>query len=173
MSIVMNGTIEDILDRRSIRAYKPDPIPADLVETLLTAAVHAPSARNGQPWHFLVIDDRKLLDQIVELSPYTKMMAQAPLAIMVLGDEQKTPGYWVDDCGAATQNILIAAQSLGLGACWCGIHGTADRCADFCKAFHLPEHIVPFSVIAIGYPNEQKPRAEGRMKPEIIHHNNW
>ena len=107
------------------------------------------------------------------LSPYTKMMAQAPLAILVAGMPEKCPGYWVDDCGAATQNILLAAKSLGLGSCWCGIHGTPDRCAEFGRVFGLPEGVVAYSVIALGYPNEEKPRAEGRLKPEIIHHNNW
>ena len=86
---------------------------------------------------------------------------------------EKCPGYWVDDCGAATQNILLAAKSLGLGSCWCGIHGTPARCAEFGRVFGLPEGVVAYSVIALGYPNEEKPRAEGRLKPEIIHHNNW
>ncbi|WP_195254500.1 nitroreductase family protein [Merdimmobilis hominis] len=173
MSLLTNETINHILDRRSIRAYKPEAIPADVVETLLTAAVHAPTARNSQPWQFIVIDDRAQLDKIVGLSPYTKMMAQAPLAILVAGMPEKCPGYWVDDCGAATQNILLAAKSLGLGSCWCGIHGTPDRCAEFGRVFGLPEGVVAYSVIALGYPNEEKPRAEGRLKPEIIHHNNW
>ena len=173
MSLLTNETINHILDRRSIRAYKPEAIPADVVETLLTAAVHAPTARNSQPWQFIVIDDRAQLDKIVGLSPYTKMMAQAPLAILVAGMPEKCPGYWVDDCGAATQNILLAAKSLGLGSCWCGIHGTPDRCAEFGRVFGLPEGVVAYSVIALGYPNEEKPRAEGRLKPEIIHLNNW
>ena len=142
MSLLTNETINHILDRRSIRAYKPEAIPADVVETLLTAAVHAPTARNSQPWQFIVIDDRAQLDKIVGLSPYTKMMAQAPLAILVAGMPEKCPGYWVDDCGAATQNILLAAKSLGLGSCWCGIHGTPDRCAEFGRVFGLPEGVV-------------------------------
>ena len=139
----------------------------------MTAAVHAPTARNSQPWQFIVIDDRAQLDKIVGLSAYTKMMAQAPLAILVAGMPEKCPGYWVDDCGAATQNILLAAKSLGLGSCWCGIHGTPDRCAEFGRVFGLPEGVVAYSVIALGYPNEEKLWVECRLNPGIIHHNNW
>ena len=165
--------LRELFDRRSIRRYEDRPVEPEKLTELLRAAMNAPTARNSQPWQFIVIDDRAQLDKIVGLSPYTKMMAQAPLAILVAGMPEKCPGYWVDDCGAATQNILLAAKSLGLGSCWCGIHGTPDRCAEFGRVFGLPEGVVAYSVIALGYPNEEKPRAEGRLKPEIIHHNNW
>ena len=120
---------DPVLDRRSIRKYTDQPVPDKLVETLLKAAMSAPSAGNQQPWHFVVIRDRTILDAVPAFHPYARMMVKAPVAILVCGDEalEKSKGFWVEDCSAATENLLIEAQELGLGSVWLGLHPREDR----------------------------------------------
>ncbi|MBN1766034.1 MAG: nitroreductase family protein, partial [Sedimentisphaerales bacterium] len=117
--------LEAIFKRRSIRRFTDQPISDEIVEQLLRAAMAAPSAHNEQPWHFVTINDRTILEKITEVHPYAQMLKEAPLAICVCGDKslENDPGvdYWVQDCSAATENILIAATALGLGSCWLGI----------------------------------------------------
>ena len=115
--------MDAILSRRSIRSYTSQPVPEDVVKELLEAGMSAPSAGNEQPWHFVVLTDRKILDEIPTFHPYSHMLGGAPLAILVCGDLnlQRYEGYWVQDCSAATQNILIAIQAKGLGAAKVGI----------------------------------------------------
>jgi len=166
--------IEAILTRRSIRKYSREKITGNQIEIILKAAMYAPSAMNQQPWHFIVIDDREKLNRIMEVHPYSKMLKEAGLAILVCGDErlQLSKGYWVVDCGAATQNLLLAAHGIGLGAVWLGVHPREERKSGIRKIFHLPDHVQPFSLISIGYPAEEKPVPQ-RFKPERIHKNTW
>ncbi len=121
--------LEAIFTRRSIRRFENRPVSPEIVEQLLKAAMYAPSARNTQSWHFVVITDRQLLDAVPTFHPYAAMIREAPLAILVCGDEQLEPrtAYWVENCSAATQNILLAAHGLGLGAVWLGIYPNSDR----------------------------------------------
>jgi nitroreductase len=163
-----------ILSRRSIRKYTNQPVSDEVMKELLEAAMSAPSAGNEQPWHFVVIDDRKILDEIPRYHPYSQMLKDAPVAVMVCGDEtlQKYEGYWVQDCSAATENILIAAQAKGLGAVWLGVYPIEDRVAALRKLLGIPENVIPFSLISIGYPAEQKPRSD-RYDDSRIHHNQW
>ena len=134
----------------------------------------APSAGNEQPWHFVVIKERESLDEIPTFHPYSQMLRHAPMAILVCGDEtlEKYQGYWVQDCSAATQNILLAAQAKGLGAVWLGVYPIKDRVIGLRKLLGIPEHVTPFSLISIGYPAEQKPRSE-RYDISRVHHNRW
>jgi len=166
--------IEAILTRRSIRKYSREKITDKQIGIILKAAMYAPSAMNQQPWHFIVIDDREKLNLIMEVHPYSKMLKEAGLAILVCGDErlQLSKGYWVVDCGAATQNLLLAAHGIGLGAVWLGVHPREERKSGIRKIFHLPDHVQPFSLISIGYPAEEKPVPQ-RFKPERIHKNTW
>jgi len=166
--------IEAILTRRSIRKYSREKITDNKIEIILKAAMYAPSAMNQQPWHFIVIDDREKLNRIMEVHPYSKMLKEAGLAILVCGDErlQLSKGYWVVDCGAATQNLLLAAHGIGLGAVWLGVHPREERKSGIRKIFHLPDHVQPFSLISIGYPAEEKLFPQ-RFKPERIHKNSW
>ncbi len=165
---------DGLITRRSIRSFKPDPIEREQVEELVRAGMYAPSAVNCQPWHFIVIDERQLMDQVMEIHPYAGMLREAQYAVMVCGDEklEHAPGYWVVDCGAATQNILLAAHSKGIGAVWLGLHPREERKQGMSKLFGLPGHIKPFAMIALGYPNEEKPVPE-RFKRERIHYNRW
>ncbi len=167
-------TLEAIHTRRSIRKYTDRPVPRELVKELLRAAMCAPSAVNAQPWVFIVIDDPKLLDEIPTFSPYAGMCREAQLAVLVCGDttQEKAPGYWVQDCSAATQNLLLAAHALGLGAVWTGIYPMEDRVDGFRKAFGLPEHVIPLGLVPIGYPAQQ-PGIQDRYTEEKVYHNRY
>ena len=166
--------MDAILSRRSIRRYTTQSVSDEVIKELLEAAMSAPSAGNEQPWHFSVINERQILNEIPEIHPHSGMLRDAPVAILVCGDEtlQKYQGYWVQDCSAATENILIAAQAKGLGGVWLGVYPIADRVTGIRKLLGIPEHVIPFSLISIGYPAEQKPRSD-RYDASRIHHNKW
>ncbi len=167
-------TLDAIMTRRSIRKYKSDPVDEKTVRTLLAAAMSAPSAQNQQCWRFVVVDDRKTLDELAVVHPYAKALKEAPLAIVVCGDleAQKTPDFWVQDCAAATENILVAATSLGLGTVWLGCHPRADRVRGIQELLRIPEAIVPLSLIAVGRPDEKRGR-EDRFDEAKVHRNRW
>jgi nitroreductase len=166
--------LEAIFTRRSIRAYTPEPIPRATVETLLRAAMSAPSAGNQQPWQFLVIDDRATLDRLPAIHPHAEMTRQAALAIVVCGDLhlEKHAGYWVQDCSAAAENLLLAAHALGLGAVWTGIHPVEQRVAAFRTFFGMPAHLVPLCLIPIGRPAESAGPVD-RFRADRVHTNRW
>ena len=163
-----------ILSRRSIREYTAQTVSEEEIRQLLGAAMAAPSAGNQQPWHFVVIDDRGILDEIPRFHPYSQMLKEAPLAVLVCGDLklESHPGYWVQDCSAATENLLLAAQELGLGACWLGIHPREERVSGMRRLVNLPEHVCPLSLIALGRPAKKKPPAD-RFNASRIHRNRW
>ena len=137
--------MEAILERRSIRKYTSEPVSEDMIKELLKAAMAAPSAGNEQPWHFIVIRDRAILDQIPSVHPYSQMVKQAPLAILVCGDlDLAMHGeMWVQDCSAATENLLIAVQAKGLGAVWLGVYPVEERVSDIRRLLGIPEGVVP------------------------------
>jgi len=164
--------MEAILSRRSIRKYTDQKIPADLIDDLLKAGMSAPSANNSQPWHFVVIDDHQIMDQIPEFHAYSSMLYFAPLAIVVCGEPKLSPSWWVQDCSAATENILLAAHARGLGAVWLGIYPQEQRIEGLRKLLNLPESIIPLSLISLGYPATSKPR-EDRYILARVHRNQW
>ena len=155
--IVLNA----IHSRTSIREYTEKEVPAQLVEELLKAAMAAPSSRNMQPWEFYVVTERESLDRLAEGLPFAKMLARAPLAIVVAGNtqvgnpNQEQVYNWVMDCSAATQNLLLAAHAVGLGAVWTGVWPYESRIDVVRKALDLPEHIIPLNVIPVGYPERE------------------
>lgn len=163
-----------ILDRRSIRRFKEQKVDNLIIKKILTAAMYAPSAVNRQPWHFVVIDDPGMLLKIMEIHPYARMLQTASHAIVVCGDEelQHDDGYWVVDCGAATQNLLLAAHTLGLGTCWVGLQPREERKTAFSRLLTLPYHVKPFAMVALGYPDETKSRPK-RFSPEKVKYNGW
>ena len=162
--------IEAILTRRSIRRYTSQGVPESAVRQVLEAAMSAPSAGNEQPWHFVVISDRRILDEIPGFHPYAEMLKEASVAILVCGDLrlEKYRDHWVQDCSAATQNILLAAHAMGLGAVWVGLYPSEDRVARIRKLVNLPSHVVPLCLVPIGYPAEQIPRADVTMPQGYI-----
>lgn len=167
-------TLEAICTRRSIRKYENKPIDRELIKKLLFAAMHAPSACNQQPWHFIVISERKLLDAIPSFSPLSQMCKEAPVAILICGDTslEISKGFWTLDCSAAAQNLLLAAHDQGLGAVWSGIYPRKDRMEGFRKMFSLQEEIIPFALIVLGFPAEQ-PQQVVRFQEHKIHYNSW
>ena len=166
--------MEAILTRRSIRKYTRKPVGKDLLRDLLTAAMSAPSAGNQMAWHFVVITDRKLLEAIPRVHPYAQMLAGAAAAVLVCAELglEKHKGYWVQDCSAATQNLLLAAHGKGLGAVWLGLHPAEERVAAIKELLGLPEGVMPLSLVAIGYPAEKKSK-EDRFDPARVHVNKW
>jgi nitroreductase len=167
-------TLEAISTRRSIRKYLDKPVPEDLVQKILAAAMQAPSARNQQPWHFVVIDDRRILAEIPGFMPNAAMAGTAPLAILVCGDLslEKSEGYWVVDCAAATQNMLLAAHALGLGAVWCGVYPREPRMDGLRRLLALPEKVMAHSLVVLGYPAEQVPPVN-RYQADRVRRNRW
>ena len=152
--------INAIKNRHSIRNYVEGGIVTDKqIKTLLEAAMLAPSACNSRPWKFLVITKRTKLDEIIDVHLFTHMLKTASAAIVVLADttlqKDVSEGFFPQDCGAATQNILLQAAEMGLGTCWCGVYPKEPIVKQFKEIFNLPNHIVPFCCIALGVPNEQ------------------
>lgn len=166
--------IKNLLLRRSIRKYTDQPIPQEIVNSLLEAGMHAPTARNLQPWHFVVVDQRSILDELTVAHPYAKMLKQASLAILVCGDRkiQEMDGYIIQDCSAATQNIMLAAHAHGLGSVWLGMYPREERMREVGKLLGIPDHILPVSLISIGYPDEHR-EAPDRFKTDRIHFNKF
>ena len=136
--------------------------------------MYAPSACNEQPWHFVVIDEQEVFKRIMKVHPYSSMLAEAAVAILVCGDEklELSKGYWSVDCSAATQNILLTAHSLGLGSVWLGVYPRRERMDGIREIFSLPSNIQPFSLVSIGYPAEEKKIPE-RFKEDRIRWNRW
>jgi nitroreductase len=166
--------IDAILSRRSIRRFKEEPLPDLVVHELLRAAMSAPSAGNEQPWHFLIIKNRQTLQSISEIHPHSRMLQEAPVAILICGDMEleKHKGFWVQDCSAATENLLIAARDKGLGAVWLGVYPREDRVGGLKKLLDIPNSVIPFALVPLGYPAEDKPK-EDRYNIDRIHLEKW
>jgi nitroreductase/flavin reductase (DIM6/NTAB) family NADH-FMN oxidoreductase RutF len=169
--------MENIMTRTSIRAYEDRQIEDEKVEKMLQAAMAAPTAGNKQPWKFVVIKDKNTLKTISGHFHTMTMTENAPMAIVVCGDMDLTfpedgRDYWVEDASAATENLLLAAHSMGLGAVWCGIYPMQDRVKYLSELLKLPENIVPLNVIPVGYPAED-PAPKDKWKPENVHYESW
>ncbi|MGC9311565.1 MAG: nitroreductase family protein [Sediminispirochaetaceae bacterium] len=148
--------MECIFSRTSVRSFQNRDVDDKVITEILKAGMAAPSAVNMQPWMFVVVRERALLDKLADRLPYTKMAAQATVAVVVCGDLRKTidqreQEYWVEDCSAATQNILLAAHALGLGAVWTAVYPVSERVNTVLSILEFPEYLVPLNVIPIGY----------------------
>jgi nitroreductase len=164
--------IQTILARRSIRQYAAEPVSEADIKTLLEAAMAAPSASNRKPWRFVVVTERRTLDALAEAHPHGKMLFQAPLCISVCGDLTEMERYWVQDCSAATENLLLAVTALGLGAVWLGVYPKEDRVAFVRRILSLPGTITPLNLISIGHPAEEKePRTQ--YDETRVHRERW
>lgn len=169
------AAINNIMTRTSIRQYTDEPVSKADIETMLRAGMAAPTAVNRQPWHFVAVTDKAKLAELA--GRRGGMIKQAGVAIVVCGNMDKAmqgPGqaFWVQDCSAATENILLAANAIGLGAVWTGCYPMDDRVAEVSKTLKLPETIVPLCVIAIGHPAEQ-PAPKDKWKPENVSYNEF
>lgn len=165
-----------IFERTSVRKYKNQPVTEEQIEMLMKAAMAAPSAKNLQPWEFIVVQDRETLNKITEFHPYSFMLKEAPLAIIVCGDNSKIVyeglDFWPQDCAAATQNILLEATELGLGGVWLGLYPVEAMIDITKKLFDLPENVIPFSIISIGHP-EGEVTPKDKFDKTKIHAEKW
>ena len=170
------AAIENIMTRTSVRQYKDQPVEQEKIDIMLKAAMAAPTAVNLQPWHFIVITDKQTIGLLSGQQP-----TNAPLLIAVCGDTDKTttpdgkmklPDFWVEDVSAATENLLLAAHALGLGAVWTGVYPAMDRTAEVANVLNCPKNIVPMAVVRIGYPDES-PEPKDKFKEENISYNKF
>lgn len=169
-SDMSNAAIENIMTRTSIRAYTDQAVEPEKIETMLKAAMAAPTAMNKQPWHFVVVSNREKLDSLAEGGPRKGLTANAPLAIVVCGDKEDFfdgPEFWVEDCSAATENLLLAAHALGLGAVWTGAYPGVDRSVPIAQKLGLSDNLIPMAMVVIGYPAEN-PAPKDKWNPENV-----
>ncbi len=167
-----NELIQTIFARRSIRKYTSKPVSEEHIQTLLKAAMAAPSASNRKPWQFVVVTERGTLDGLAESHPHGKMLSDAPLCISVCGDLTEMERYWVQDCSAATENLLLAAVALELGAVWLGVYPRDERVRAVRQILALPDHITPLNLISVGHPAEVKqPRTQ--FDAARVHRETW
>lgn len=172
-----NPALDNIFTRVSVRDYTSQKVEADKVDLMLRAGMAAPTARNTQPWHFLVVDDRAVLDAFAAVNFNKPKIDKCALAIVPCGDLSKAmegveQEFWVQDVSAATENILLAAHALGLGAVWTGLYPRQERVEDASRVFGLPEYIVPLCAILIGYPAEQ-PAVKEKWNPLNVSYNQF
>ena len=171
-----DAAIENIMTRTSIRQFKDQPVEQEKIDIMLKAAMAAPTAVNLQPWHFIVINDKKVIGQLAGGQP-----TNAPWMIAVCGDTNKTtmpdgkgklPDFWVQDVSAATENLLLAAHALELGAVWTGVYPIMERTAEVANVLNCPQNIVPLAVVRIGYPDEA-PTPKDKFKVENVSYNRF
>lgn len=169
------AVLDNIATRTSIRDYDSRPVEKENIEKMLRAAMAAPTAMNKQPWHFVVVDQRATLDALSEANPHAKMIKKAPLVIVVCGDMSKAiegggRDFWIQDASAATENLLLAAHAMGLGAVWTGAYPSEERSQAISKALSLPDNLIPLNMVVIGYPAEH-PQPKDKWKEENISYN--
>ena len=167
----MDERLNIIFARRSIRAYSGEPVSEADVESLLQAGMAAPSASNRKPWHFVVVTDKPLLKALADAHPFGKMIAHAEVGIAVCGDPAISE-WWVQDCSAATENILVAVAGLGLGGVWLGCHGRPEREQAVRDVLGIPREVGVLSLLSIGHPGEDK-EARTQYDTARIHRDRW
>ncbi len=168
--------LESIMTRSSVRTYSDEKVNKEFIEKMLRAGMAAPTAGNRQPWEFYVVQDTSIIKQMTKVSKYTAPMNdEAQLAIVVCGVPALSfptePTYWIQDVSAATENILLAAHGLGLGAVWCGVFPGEDRVETLRGMLDIPDHAIPFNIIMIGHPDTD-PNIKDKWKPERVHYVN-
>jgi len=174
---IMNDTLKTIFSRKSVRSFHNGPVSREKLDMLVRAGMAAPTAVDKRPWEFVVVTDRAVLKQLADALPHAKMTDKAAAAIIVAGDVRKQWGgmdsdYWIMDCSAATQNILLAAESMGLGGVWTAVYPEDSRIRSVRQILGIPPHIVPLNVIPVGVPTgREKPK--DKYNPAQIHWNKW
>lgn len=170
-----NDAYMSILSRVSVRRYADKTVTPEQVSAILHAGMSAPTGVNKQPWEFVVIDDPELLGQLAEALPYAKMTAHAPVAIVVCGNKDRfldgvDDVLWEQDLSAASENILLAAHAIGLGGVWTCIYPHEERMAPVRTILNLPDNLIPFNLIPIGYPEKEHAPMD-KWHPERVHQN--
>ncbi len=166
------AALSAIYNRKSVRSFIKDrPVSDEDVQALIKAGMSAPSGKDTRPWEFVIINDRAILDKMAEELPTTKMLSQAPMAIVVCGDTIRS-SYWYLDCSAATENILLAAEAMELGGVWTAAYPYRDRMATVIKHTNMPAQVLPLVVIPIGYPMGNH-SVKDKYDEKKIHMNKW
>ena len=168
--------LKQLETRRSLRRFTNEPVSDQQLEQLLRAAMQAPSARNQQPWEFVVVKNKETFAKIQQIQPFSSPLQTADTAVVICGNTERelSPGYWVQDCAAATQNLLLEAVHLGLGAVWMGFYPREDRVEGLQALLNLPEHVLPLAVVAVGHPDEGvENKFVDRFDPDRIHCESW
>lgn len=174
-----NDAMSVIAQRVSVRRYDASrQVPNEMIELLLRAAMAAPTAVNLQPWEFIVVNDKATLEALAKTNRYGGMIAQAPLAIVVCGDTiQEASGepnkWWMLDCSAATENLLLAATAKGLGAVWTAVYPHDERISAVRQVLNIPDRFIPLCIVPIGYPADSSAKPKDKWKPEKIHNDKW
>lgn len=163
-----------IRTRRSVRAFTEEPVSEELIHAVLAAGMAAPSAGNEQPWHFVVVDDHAMMLRLSKTQPYVSYARKAPLGVVVCGDvsREKHKGNWPSDVAACTENMLLAAHALGLGAVWTGIWPEEIRMGKVAEICGLPRTVIPFAFVVMGHP-ASVPEPTERFDVTRIHKNGW
>jgi nitroreductase len=166
--------LENIKTRRSIRKYKNRDISEETIKEIITCSMYAPSAFDNQPWHFIVINKKEILNDILKVVTHAEMIKEASHAIILCGDKklEENEGLLIQDISAATENLLLAAHSFGLGAVWIGFYPFNEIVKAIKRLFKIPDNIIPVSMVLIGYPAE-KPEQPERYRKDRIHINTW
>lgn len=173
----MNETLKTIFSRKSVRVYKDEPIAKEKLDMLVRAGMAAPTAVDKRPWEFIIITDKAILKQLAGALPYAKMAEQAAAAIVVGGDINKQWGgadseFWIVDCSAATENVLLAAESLGLGAVWTAVYPDQERITAVRQILNIPDNIIPLNLIPVGVPTGIE-QPKDKYNPAQIHWEKW
>ena len=166
-------TIKAIMTRRSVRTWTDEPVTSEERKTIMEAAMNAPSAADARPWHFVTVDDRKVINQFTELGG-TEMLSDSTYLVMICGDQSKEiyPGFWPQDCSCAAQNMQLAAHDIGLGCVWIAIYPLEERVQKCREVLKIPDEITPFALLAMGVPDEERP-SEVRYDSNRVHQNKW
>lgn len=167
-------SLEALKTRRSIRKYTDNKIPEETIKELIKCAMYSPSAFDYQPWHFIVIDKKEIFDKILKAASHAEMIKEASHVVILCGDSklEENIGLLIQDISAATQNLLLAAHTYGLGAVWVGIYPFEEIVNGIRDVFNLPDNIIPVSMAVLGYPGESPEQPE-RYKEERVHINKW
>ena len=167
--------MNELFNRVSVRDYIDAKVESDKIDLMLKAAMHAPSAMNQQAWEFIVVDDKDTIRALSKVSPYGGPVAKAPLAIVVLGnrDNMKVPQMWEQDLGACVENLMLGATSVGLGSVWIGIAPLRERLNAITDMFDLTENLMPFAIVAVGYPKEKPVPHDDRFDRNKVHYNGY
>jgi nitroreductase len=168
----MDTRLSSLFARRSVRDYTGEAVSEADLKALLEAGMAAPSASNRKPWHFVAATERAQLERLAAIHPYGKMLSSAGFCIAVCGDRDISPDFWVQDCSVATENILVAAAMLGLGAVWLGVHPRAERERELKQFLGIPESVGLLCLIAVGHPTQQPP-ARTQYDDGRVHRGRW
>jgi nitroreductase len=173
----MKDVIEAILTRHSVRKFTGEKVDAKDIDMMLRAGIAAPSAVNVQPWSFIVVTDRTILNELCARLPYAKMLDRAGAAILVCGlpakDDRFAKDFWFLDCSAATENILLAVHGLGYGAVWTAVYPDPQRIAVVRATCKIPENVIPFNVIPVGVPVDPETAPLDKYNPGCVHADVW